>query len=123
DDAVTEERADAPARAIDELIGKHQILRRVLLLQAADRACRHDPFHAEHLHAENIGAVIELARVQAMALAVPGQERHPLAAQRREDVRTGWIAERRRQRLLVAIGELGHVVEAAAADDSNLYRH
>ena len=35
---LPEERADAPGRAIDELIGEHQVHRRVLFLEAADGA-------------------------------------------------------------------------------------
>ena len=120
DDAVAEEGADAAAGAIDELIGKHQVLRRIFLLQAAHRARRHDPIHAEHLHTEDVGPVVQLARVQPMALAVARQECHALAAECRQHIRTGRIAKRRRQGLLFAIGELGHVVEAAAADNSNL---
>src|SRR6478735_9320446 len=95
DDAVAEERADAAARAIDELIGKQEIRRRVLLLQATDGARREDPLDAEGLHAEDVGAVVELAGVQAMPLAVTRQERDALAAQGREHVRPGRIAERR----------------------------
>src|SRR5688572_11479772 len=119
-DAVAEKGADTAAGPVDELIGKHEIGGGVFLLQAADRAGRQNPFDAEHLHAEDVGAVIELARVQPVAGAVTGQEGHALAAQRRQDVGPRRIAEWRLQDLLFAIRQLGHVVEAAAADDANL---
>ena len=52
--------------------------------------------------------------------AVPRQKRDALAAQRAEQIRPGRLAERRRQRDFLAVGHLGHVVQAAAADDANL---
>ena len=57
---------------------------------------------------------------QPVAGAVPGQKRHALAAQRAEHVGTRRVAERRRQRHLAAVGDLGHVVQTAAADDADL---
>jgi hypothetical protein len=41
-ETVAEERADAPASAIEELIGNHEIERLVVLAQAADGARRHE---------------------------------------------------------------------------------
>ena len=84
---------------------------------------RHLAAFLEHLHAEDVRAVVQLARIEAMSLAVPGEERHPLAAQRGEHIGPRRLAKRRRQGLLFAIGELGHVVQAAATNDSDLHRH
>src|SRR5688572_29793611 len=72
DETVVEESADAAARAIDELIGKDEVGRRVFLLQAANRAGRQYPLDAEHLHAKDVGPIIQLARVQAMTGAMTG---------------------------------------------------
>ena len=82
DDAAAEERADAPLRAIEELIGHDDVERLVFLLQAADRARRQDPLDAEHLEAVDVGAEVQLGRQEAVAGAVARQERDPLAAQR-----------------------------------------
>ena len=120
DDAVAEERADAALRAIEELIRHDDVERLVFHLQAADRARRQDALDAEHLHAVDVGAEVQLGRQDAMADAVPRQERDPLAAQRADDVRAGRIAERRGDGPLFAVGQLRHVVEAAAADDADL---
>ena len=109
-----------PLRAIDELIGDDDVERLVFLLQAADRAGREDVLHAQHLHPEDVGAEVQLRRRQPVAGAVAREKRDALAAQRAEHVRTRRIAERRRQRHLAAVGHLGHVVQAAAADDADL---
>ena len=109
-----------PLRAIEELIGDDDVERLVFLLQAADGARREDALDAEHLEAEDVGAEVQLGRQQPVAGAVPRQKRHALAAQRADDVRARRIAERRRDRPLFAIGQLRHVVQAAAADDADL---
>src|SRR5262245_59046866 len=70
DNAIAEERADPSASAIDELIGEHQVGRLVSLLQTPDGTRRQDPLNTKHLHAEDVGAVVQLARIQPMALAM-----------------------------------------------------
>ena len=88
DQPPAEERADPPFRPIDELVGNHDVERLVLLLQAADGAGRQDVFDAQQLHAEDVRAEIQLRGREAMAGAMPRQERHAPAAQRAEDIRT-----------------------------------
>ena len=110
-------------RAIDELIGKHEVERPQFFAQAADRARRDDRLDAQHLEAVDVGAEVQLRRHQPMPVVVSRQKRDALAAQRRQRVRPGRIAKRRRQHVLLAIGELRHVVQAAAANDSNLCSH
>src|SRR5262249_50202589 len=122
DQAPPEERADAPLRSIEELIGHDDVERLVLLFEAADRAGRNDPLDPEQLEAVDIRAEVQFGRQQAGAGARPRPERHSLAAERAEDVRTGRVAERRRDRPLLAVRELRHVVQTAAADDANLSR-
>jgi len=119
DNPSPEERADAPARSIEELIRHDNIERLVFVLQAADRARRQDPLDAEHLETVDIRAEIQLRWQKAMADAVAREERHPPAAQRPDHVGTGRIAERRRDLPLLTVGQLRHVVEPTAADDSN----
>ena len=119
DEAAAEEGADAPLRPIEELVGHENVERPVLLLQAADRARRQNPLDAEHLEAVDVRAKVQLRRQDPVAGAVARQKRDALAAQRADHVRPGRIAERRRDASLLAVGQLRHVVQAAAADDAD----
>ncbi len=58
--ALAEERGDAPAGAVEELVGEDEILRSMLFLERAHRAQRNDALHAQRLHAVDIGPEIEL---------------------------------------------------------------
>ena len=116
---VAEKGADASAGTVVELIGNHEILRLQFLSQAANRARRHNPFDAERLHRVDVGAEVQLARQEPVAQAVPGQERDALPTQRRQDEGRGRLAKGRWDNALFAIGQLGHVVQTAAADDAN----
>ena len=120
DEAAAEEGADASLRPIEELIGHDDVERLVFLLQAADGARRQDALDAEHLEAVDVRAEVQLRRQDAVPDAVARQKRDALAAQRADHVRPGRIAERRRDGLLFAVGQLRHVVQAAAADDADL---
>src|SRR5690348_6534520 len=51
---------------------------------------------------------------------MPCEKRHPLATQGAEYIRPRRLTKRRRQRHFLAVGHFGHVIQAAAADDSNL---
>ncbi len=63
-------------------------------------------------------------RQQPVAGAVAREERDALAAQRADDVRRRRLAERRLDAPLLAVGELRHVVQTAAADDADrVMRH
>ena len=119
DEPPAEERADAPLRAIEELVGHEDVERPVLLLEAADGARRQQALDAEHLEAEDVRPVIELRRHQPVPDAVARQERDALAAQRADHVRPGRLAEGRRDRSLLAVRELRHVVETASTNDAD----
>ena len=58
-----------------------------------------------------------------MADAVPREERHARPAERAGDVRPRRRPERRVDGQFVPVGEFGHVVQAAAADDADLDGH
>src|SRR6185295_17469785 len=58
-----------------------------------------------------------------MTDAVPGEKRDALPAESPDDKRARWLPERGGDGLLFAIGQLRHVVEAAAADDADLNGH
>ncbi len=117
-----EKRADAALRAVEKLIGHHDVERSVLLLQTAHRTGRQDALDAEDLEAVDIGAEIELRREYAMSGAVARKKGHPLAPQRADHVRAGRLAEGRCDRSLFAVRNFSHVVQPAAADDADLNR-
>ena len=123
DDAVAEERADAALRAIEELIGDEQIERRVFFFQAPDRARRQQPLDAERLEAVDVRAEIQIRGLDLVSLAVTREEHDVLARELPRHVRSRRRAERRLHRDFLAVGQLRHVVQTAAADDADTYAH
>ena len=117
--SVAEKGGHAPAGAIDELIGDHEVERLVLVLQAADGAGRQQVFHAQDLETVDIGAEIQLRGQEPVTDAVAGEKSDTLSTQSPEHVRRGWIAKRCADMALFAIGELRHVVQTAPPDDSD----
>ena len=119
DDAVTEEGRDAVEGAIDELVGNDKVSGLVLFLKRADGGDGEDALDAEFLEGVNIGAEVELGGKNAMAAAV-AREKGDLAAfelAENEDVRGR--AEGGFNALFVNVGEAGHGVKPAAADDAD----
>jgi hypothetical protein len=119
DETFAKKRADAPARAIEKLIGHDEVERPEILTQAAHGARRQDPFDAQQLESKNVGPEVELRRRQPVADAVPREKGDAPAAQRGNDIGPGRIAKWRRDDAFLAVGELGHVVETGAADDAD----
>src|SRR5690606_24424006 len=74
-DPVAEERADAVARAVVELIGYDQMSRLDGLTQTPDGAGRQDPFDAEHLEAVDVRPVVQLGGLVAVTRAVAREKR------------------------------------------------
>ena len=75
DDTAAEEGVlRAPAGAVEELRGEHDVARLVLLLEAADCGDADDPADTERAQRVDICAVIQLMRHDAMAAAVAGQK-------------------------------------------------
>src|SRR6185295_10841316 len=93
--------------------------RLVLVLQAADGAGRDDALDAEHLEAVDVGAEVQLRRQDAMPDTVTREKSDAFPAKRADDVGPRRIAEWRRQALFLRVGQLSHVVQAAAADDAD----
>ena len=117
--AFAEERRHTPARAIDELIGDHEIARRMLFPQATDGAEREDPFDAQFLESINVGAEVQLRRADAVAAAVARQEGDGLAFEFADDIIVGRLAEGGFDAHLVLPGKARHRIQTAAADDSD----
>ncbi len=91
----------------------------MLLLERADGGNGDDPFHAQLLHGEDIGAEVQLGGQEPMAPAVAGQKSHLPSLQLAGDEDIRGIAKRRTYLNLVRIAQAGHRIEPAAADDSN----
>ena len=123
DQSTAEERRDAAARPVDELVRDDEVERLVFLFQAAHRARGEDVFDAERLEAEDVGAKVQLRWHQPVPETVPREEGHALAAQRADHVRRRRLPERRLDAPLFAIRQLRHVVQTAAADDANRNGH
>ncbi len=119
DQAFAEERGDAAAGAVEELIGNDEIERPVLFLERADRAERDDALDAERLHAVDVGAEVQLRRRDAMAAAVAREEGDLSPGQRAEDVVVRRRAEGRVDDDFFLRFKAGHGVQPAAADDSD----
>ncbi len=118
-DAVAEERGDAMEGAIDELVGNDEVGGLVLFLERADGGDGKDALDAEFLEGVDVGAEVEFRGQNAMAAAVAREEGDFAAFQFAENEGVGWIAERRFHAHFVLIGEAGHGIEPAAADDAD----
>ena len=114
--AVAEEGVGPVARAVVELVDHHHVARLVGLAHRAHRAHRDQVSDAELLEAEDVGAVVELGRQQAVLAAVPRQEHDRPPFELAEHVGVGGAAERRVDPPLLDALELVHGVEAGAAD-------
>ena len=110
-----------PPGAIEKLIGDQKIQRRQVVAQRAYRADGNDAFDAEHFHRADVGAVVDVARRIHVAAAVTREKCHALPFQRADDDCVGGIAERSLHADFARIGEAGHGIEAAAADDADLH--
>ena len=119
DDAISEEGGVAGEGAVDELIGDDEVGGFVLFLQAADGGDGEDGGDAGGFERVDVRAEVELGGKDAMALAVAGEEDDFSAFEGAEDEGVGGVAEGGFDRLFVDVGEAGHGVEAAAADDAD----
>ena len=119
DDAVSEEGGLAGEGAVDELVGDDEVGGFVLFFQAADGGDGEDGGDAGGLKGVDVGAEVELGGEDAMALAVAGEEDDLAAFEGAEDEGVGGVAEGGFYFDFVDVGEAGHGVEAAAADDAD----
>ena len=78
-----------------------------------------DALDAELLDGVDVGAKVELRGKNAMAAAVPRQKGDFAPLELAEYEGVGGVAEGRFDRALLNIGESGHGVEPAAADDAD----
>ena len=110
---------DAMKGAVDELVGHNEVGGLVLFLERADGGDGDDALDAELLEGIDVGAEVELGRKNAMAAAVTREESDLAAFELAENEGVRGRAEGRFDALLVDVGESGHGVEPAAADDAD----
>ena len=91
----------------------------MLFLERSDGRNRNDALDAELLEAMNVGAEIEFAGQEAVAASVARQKSDLAAFERAADVGVGRRAERRLHPHFLDLGQAGHGIEPAAADDSD----
>ena len=115
-----EERRDAPARAVEKLVGNHEIERPVLLLQRSHGAQRENALDAERLHPEDVRAKVQLRWRDAMPARMARQEGDLAARESAQHVIVGGLPERRLNGGLLLRLKSRHRVQTAAADDSDL---
>ena len=118
-DAVAEEGGDAVEGAVDELVGNDEVGGLVLFLERADGGDGEDALDAELLERVDVGAEVELGGKDAMAAAVAGEKGDLAALELAEDKGVRGRAEGRFDALFVNVGEAGHGVKPAAADDAD----
>jgi len=121
--AVAEEGGDAAAGAVEELVGDDEFLRTMLLFERADGRKRENARHSELLHAVNVGAEVELRGRDAVSAAMAREKSDVAAGEGADHVVVGGLAEGGENGGFFVGFEAGHVVETAAADDSDFRFH
>ena len=120
DDALAEEGGDAMEGAVDELVGDDEVGGLVLFFERADGGDGEDALDAELLEGVDVGAEVQLGGQDAMAAAVAGEKGDLAAFQLAENESVRGLAKGRFHGDFVHVGESGHGVKPAAADDADL---
>ena len=109
------------SRAVEELVGNDEIGRHILLLKAADSRHRQDVIDTEHLHRIDVCPKGKLTRREFVSPPMSRQksDRHSVEFTNYKCVRG--LAEWRFNWDLPHIFKFRHLVQTAAADDSDVY--
>src|SRR5207253_7872750 len=118
--AVSKKSRSPRIRAIDELVRNHKVGRLMLLFERPYRGDRKNPFHSQHLHREEVGAKVQLARQYPMTSSMPRKKSNAAPLKFAKNKRIRRIAKRRRHALFTHTGKSRHGVQATASDDANL---
>ena len=116
--AVVVERLDAPARAVDELVGQHECARPELGAQPPDGARREDLAYADRAQRPQVRPVGDAVRREPVILAVPGKESDRPAVDLGDRDRVGRSAVRRVDMVLARHRRGG--VESGTTDDGDV---
>src|SRR5262249_40617627 len=120
DQAFAEKRRNAPARAVEELLGDDDVCRRVLFLQSADRRSGYDSLDAQQFQGVDVGAKRQFGRRDAMPAPMPRQKGDTRAFERPDDEVVRRHAEWSLNSDLMRVGQSLHPIQTTAADDPNL---
>jgi hypothetical protein len=117
-DSLSEKGGETQGGAVDELIGDYEFGRFMFELERAYRGDGDDPFDAQLLHGEDVGAEIQVGGEDMMASAMASQEGYLAALQftGHKDVRR--IAKWGGYLKVLRIAQTGHCVKPAPAYDS-----
>src|SRR5437867_2379990 len=110
-------RASAASGIVDELMRQQQRARLQVPANGAYRCHRDNLARPSVLECPQVGAVVDLMRRDAVALAVARQEYHVAIGDAAERERAGRLAVRRARSLAASDLEVAEPGEAAAADD------
>src|SRR4030095_4236120 len=111
DQTSPEEATGPPFRPVEELIGDDDVSGPVFLLQAADGAGRQDVLDAQRLHAEDVGAEVQLRWRDTVAAAMPREKGDALATQGAKEIWRRWFPKRRGDLHFFSVGHIGHVLQ------------
>src|SRR6266571_2226323 len=117
--AITEKSIHAMTRAIHKLVRDYELKRPVFFFERANGGNGKNALNSELLEAVNVRAEVQLAGQNAVSAPVPGQKGDFLSFERAENVSVRRRAERSLLLHFVYVGQAGHGIQPAAADDSN----
>src|SRR5579862_5001329 len=119
DDTVVEERGHASAGTVEKLIRDHEIEGWQIFAQRSDSADGKNALGTEHFQGADVGAVVYVARRNAVAAAVASEKGDATAFECADDDGIRRITEWSLHPNFARVRESGHVVEAAAANDGD----
>ena len=117
-DPFPEEGGDSAEGAVHELVGEDEVHRCMLDPERSDGTGGNDMPDPKTLEPVDIGPKIQFGRQQAVSSAMPGQKRHRLSLELSQEIGIAGVPEGCGDTQHPALLEW-HVVEAAAADDSD----
>jgi hypothetical protein len=117
-DSVAEKGGAAQGGAVDELIGDYEFGWFVLEFEGAHGRDGDDPFDAQLLHGEDVGAEVQVGGEDTVASAVASQEDYLAALQFTGHKNVGGITKWGGYLKLLRIAQTGHRVKPAPAYDS-----
>src|SRR5580698_10797527 len=119
DDAFAEKGRDAMKGAIDELVGHDKVRGLVLFLERADGGNGNNTLDAELLECVDVGAEVQLGGKNAMAASMAREKGDLASFEIAKHKSLRWLAEVRIHALFAYVGEAGHGVKTAAADNAD----
>jgi hypothetical protein len=105
--------------AVEELVYEDNVAGPVFLLERTNGADADDPGDAKFLHGPDVGAMVQLARQNAMAAGVTWKKNNFATGESSREQFIGWWTKGRHELRPVLVCEALDIVEPAAADDAD----